>query len=164
MIITSLLIAIPLAVVWIGITGHISAESFIVGLIVGVVVQLFMGDGKPKLSLRKLPVQVFYIVIYAGILLRDIVVSSVRLTVKVLSRDMDLQPGIITVPIQDPARDPMIAALSAYAIALTPGEFVVEVIDNTILYVHCLDTRISEVHASDDQEKRLNMLYKIIGR
>lgn len=164
MLITSLLIAIPIAIIWMGITGHVSAESFVVGLIVGVVVQLFMGEGKPRFSLRKLPVQLFYAVLYVFILLRDIVVSSVKLTVKVLSKDMDLQPGIITVPIQDPSRDPLTAALSAYVIALTPGEFVVEVIDNTILYVHCLDTRISEVTASDEQEKRLNMLYKIIGR
>lgn len=162
--ISALLIAFPLAFIWVGITGHVSVESFIVGLIVGIVVQLFMGEGKPGISLRKLPTQIIYAVMYVFILLRDIVVSSVKLTVKVLSKDMDLQPGIITVPIQDPERDPLIAALSSYVIALTPGEFVVEVIDNTLLYVHCLDTRVSEVTAPDDQEKRLKMIYKITGR
>jgi multisubunit Na+/H+ antiporter MnhE subunit len=162
--ISALLIAVPLAVIWVGITGHVSVESFIVGLMVGIVVQLFMGEGKPGISLRKLPMQLAYAVLFVFILLRDIVVSSVKLTVKVLSKDMDLQPGIITVPIQDPERDPLIAALSSYVIALTPGEFVVEVIDNTLLYVHCLDTRVSEVTAPDDQEKRLKMIYKITGR
>lgn len=158
------LYAIPLALFWMGITNLLTPESFLVGYLLGIGGTALFRPRLPDVNWRKLPGQLVALLVYVVVLYRDILLSGMGLARRVLSRDMNLKLGIIAVPIQDPEKSQMVAALSADIVTLTPGELVVEIEDNSVMYVHCLDVEDAEAHAADVQAKRLRLLQSILGR
>ncbi|MCZ7543174.1 MAG: Na+/H+ antiporter subunit E [Anaerolineae bacterium] len=159
-----LLYVLPLAFMWMAITGRLAVDSFVVGCVLGLSIVALLRPRAPKVSLRRLPDQLLAAVVYAALLLRDMVLSSIDVARRVLSRDMRLKPGIIAVSTQDPAKSQLTAALSANAITLTPGELVVELEDNHIMYIHCLDVEASRKDADRAQARRIGFLLRILGR
>jgi multisubunit Na+/H+ antiporter MnhE subunit len=101
--------------------------------------------------------------IYVLSLYWDILVSGLSLTRRVLSPDMRLRTGIVAISTQDANHDPLILALSANYISLTPGELVVEVRDDHMMYVHCLDVDASAAVLEAGQARRLELLRRILG-
>jgi multicomponent Na+:H+ antiporter subunit E len=150
--------------VWMVITNRLTLESFVIGFLAGLAVTLLFKTQGMQISARQLPQQVYALLIYTLILLRDIVLSGLDVTRRVLSPEMPLKPGVIAVDTQDDSRSPLIAALSADVITLTPGELVVEVEDNHILYVHCLDVEASSKNVDRQQALRLKLFKRILGR
>lgn len=160
----NLVVAVVIAIVWMLITSRLNIESFLVGLVFGLLISL-LSPRRIVIDGQQLPRQVVALVIYTLILARDIVLSGLDVARRVLSPTMPLNPGIIAVETQDEARSPLVAALSADVITLTPGELVVEIDeDNHILYVHCLDVERSSKHAAKQQTQRLKLLLRILGR
>ena len=159
-----LLIAVPSAVFWMGITNLLTLESFLVGYILSIVGLVLFRPNFDPINLRKLPGQLVALVIYVVMLYRDILLSGFDLARRVLSRDMRLKLGIIAVATQDPEKSPVVAALSADVVTLTPGELVVEIEDNSVMYVHCLDIEHTESHATAVQARRLQLLRRILGK
>jgi multisubunit Na+/H+ antiporter MnhE subunit len=158
------LFAFPLALFWMGITNRLTLESFLVGYLLGIGGTALFRPPLVDVNWRKLPGQLTALLIYIVVLYRDILLSGIGLARRVLSRDMNLKLGIIAVPIQDPEKSQIVAALSADVVTLTPGELVVEIEDNSVMYVHCLDIEDAEAHAADAQAKRLHLLQRILGR
>lgn len=159
----NLVVAVVIAIVWMLITSRLNIESFLVGLVFGLLISL-LSPRRIVIDGQQLPRQVVALVIYTLILARDIVLSGLDVARRVLSPTMPLNPGIIAVETQDEARSPLVAALSSDVITLTPGELVVEIEDNHILYVHCLDVERSSKHAAKQQTQRLKLLLRILGR
>ncbi len=160
----NLALSLPLAFFWMGITNVLTIESFLVGYGVSFIGSFLFRPGRIKIRWRKLPRQLVALLIYVVFLYRDILLSGIDLAQRVLSRDMRLKLGIIEVPIQDPEKSSLVAALSADVITLTPGELVVEIKDNEVMYVHCLDYEYVEVHATQVQADRLRLLEQVLGR
>lgn len=160
---TSLLYAFALALAWIAIVGSFSLENLAVGMLVGIGIVLLGPKPKP-LSLRRLPSQLLALIVYVLMLFRDICFSGMDVARRVLSPDMRLKPGIITVSTQDKARSPTVLALSANTISLTPGELVVEVADDHLMYVHCLNVDESAASLDVVQARRLSVLMRMLGR
>jgi multicomponent Na+:H+ antiporter subunit E len=163
MLTTTLLYAVGLSLAWIAITGTASVEALIVGMVVGVGV-LVLRPQPIRLQARRVPGQVIALLRYMLALLRDIVLSGLDVARRVLSPDMRLKPGIIAVSTQDPERDPTVLALSANYISLTPGELVVEVREDHLMYVHCLNVDESAARADAQQARRLAILKRLQGR
>jgi multisubunit Na+/H+ antiporter MnhE subunit len=157
-------LSIPLALVWILITRQISIDSFIIGYWVGFVINLLLHPKLAPYPWRKLPRQFVALVLYGLALYRDIVLSGLDIARRVLSVDMRLKPGVVAVPIQDGHKTMIIAALSANAISLAPGELVTEIKDNAILYIHTLDVDQTAKRATAAQKVRLVNLNLILGR
>lgn len=153
-----------LAAAWMLISGQLTVESLLIGLVLGTALITLRRPGLAPLRLRNAPLQAAALVTYVMVMLRDIVISSIALTRRVLSRDMGLQPGILAVPTQDEERNFWVLALSANYITLTPGELVVEIIEDQMMYVHCLDIEASKRRAAADQARRLRLLRRIMGR
>ncbi len=156
-----LLLAVPLALVWMVITAQLNPGGFAVGYGVALGVLLLL---RPQVALNplRLPRQFVGVVIYVLVLFRDIVLSSVDVAVRVLSPDMKLHPGIIAVPTQDPQARETVAAFSAHNITITPGELVVEFDDNHTLFVHCLDVHAASDHAEANQRRRLLLINRML--
>lgn len=155
--------AVVIAIVWVLITNRVSLESFLVGLVFGLLLA-FLSPRRIVIDSRRLPQQLFALLVYTLMLARDITLSGLDVARRVLSPTMPLNLGIITVETQDEQRSPLVAALSADVITLTPGELVVEIEDNHILYVHCLDVERSSNNASHQQGQRLKVFKRILGR
>jgi multicomponent Na+:H+ antiporter subunit E len=66
------------------------------------------------------------------------------------------------VPTQDETHSASIAALSAHAITITPGELVVDFDGAKVMYVHCLDTEATSKTADPAQAARLKLLRRVL--
>lgn len=159
-----LLYVMSIALLWVIIVGQITLEVFIVGVAAGL--GLVIALRPPMFSLRwqRVPGQIFALILYVLALFRDIFFSGIDVARRVLSPNMRLKPGIIAVSTQDKERNPVILALSADYISLTPGELVVEVADDHLMYVHCLDVEASSMIADQAQAQRLRLLERVMGR
>jgi multicomponent Na+:H+ antiporter subunit E len=157
---TYVLLPIPLAVVWMLLTARVELGSFAVGFLLGLAVLVLTNAHRPRLSWR-LVRQGGALIVYTLELYRDILLSGLDLTRRLLSPDMKLRTGIIAVPTQE--KSCIVAALSAHAITITPGELVVEFDGDDVLYVHCLDVDAAEVHERKMQTHRRELIDEIIG-
>ncbi len=156
--------AIVIGIAWMIITSRLTLESFLVGCVVGIAIVVLMGQRQLNIRWKRLPDQGFALLVYIMILLRDITLSGVDVTRRVLAPTMPLNLGIIAVETQDEQQDPFLAALSADVITLTPGELVVELENNHTMYIHCLDVDMSSKSADLQQTKRLKLFKRILGR
>jgi multicomponent Na+:H+ antiporter subunit E len=159
-----LVLAIPLAIVWMAISNRIALDSFAVGYVFGVAVIVLVRPPRGLVRVERLPDQLLALVTYLATLIGDVTLSGISVTRRVLSRDMRLRLGIVALPTFDSEANPIICALTADAITLTPGELVVETEDNTVLYVHSLDVEATLATVPDVQVRRLKLLYRMMGR
>lgn len=156
-------LAIPIALLWVAVTGSVSPGGALVGYLLGLAILLVL----PRLGL---PLrqglgfrQVGAALVYLWRLLADIVVSSLQVARIILSPRRQLQTGILAVPSGDTRQDLLLAALSAHAINLAPGQLVIDIDTVGILYVHCLDLAASRPTVEAQQRERLRLLRGVIG-
>jgi multicomponent Na+:H+ antiporter subunit E len=77
----------------------------------------------------------------------------------VLNPRLPLRQGIIAIP--SGCQSELGTALSAHAITLTPGEMVVEIDADGVMYTHALDVSAAETAVLDAQTQRRDLLAKI---
>ncbi|MCC7207621.1 MAG: Na+/H+ antiporter subunit E [Anaerolineae bacterium] len=159
-----LVYALALALVWMLIVGSLSVDVFVIGFVGGLALMVFFRPAPPPVRWRMLPGQLVAMLLYVIALFRDIVLSGIDVARRVLSPDMALKPGIIAVSTQDEERSPLIVALSAAYIGLTPGELIVETEDDHLMYIHCLDAPRAAAAEGDAQARRLVLLRRILGK
>jgi multicomponent Na+:H+ antiporter subunit E len=93
-------------------------------------------------------------------MLWELIVSGLQVAHIVLSPSLPIKPGIIAIP--SGTDSDLATALSAHAITVTPGELVVEISDDGVMYTHVLDVTMSEAARLNAQEQRRNLLSKIL--
>jgi multicomponent Na+:H+ antiporter subunit E len=153
-----------MSVVWIGVTARVTVESFAVGFVVSALIVSLIGTRKQATAqLSRLPRQLVNLIAYTILSFIEIARSSFDVARRVLDPKLPLKPGIIAVPTQDEAQDEIIAALSAHAITITPGQLAVEFDGAKIMYIHCLDIESAKT-AEQEQAARLERLRVILGK
>jgi multicomponent Na+:H+ antiporter subunit E len=157
------LLAFPMAVLWMIVSGSISMGSLLVGYTLGFAILFVLQIEGVQIDLRKLPDQIAALFVYTITLARDIWLSSVDVARRVLDPDLPLNPGIIKVATQDETNSDFTAAFSAHGITITPGELVVDFDGSHTMYVHCLDVETSSKSADQAQTRRLSLLRRIKG-
>ena len=133
------------ALVWGLATGSLSEVSLIVGFLVGMgvlhVAGMAIGDRR----------YVVRIVLFAGLFLTfvwELIVSSVRVAITVLTPGLHMRPAVVAVPL-DVTRDVEITLL-ANLITLTPGTLTIDVAnDRSCLYVHAMHGENPDEVAAD---------------
>lgn len=123
-----------LAVTWALATGSLSERNLILGFFVGLIVLQFVGtavgDGRYAIRLWRF-------LALAGIFLRELLLSSVRVAASVVTPRLTMKPAVIAVPL-DVTSDVEITLL-ANLITLTPGTLTIDVAaDRSCLYVHAM--------------------------
>lgn len=156
--------AVPFAIAWMIVTASLSIGSFAVGFVLGFAIVMALHVERIPLDPRRLPDQLAAFGLYAVTLGRDIWLSSVDVTRRVLNPDLPLRPGLIRVSTQDGQESEVTAAFSAHGITITPGELVVDFEGNHIMLVHCLDVEASSRNATQAQARRLHLFERILGR
>ncbi len=157
-------LAFPLALIWMALTTQTTLDSFLVGYLLGLAVLVLL-DSSTRAGLRHVPRAMAAALIYLLVLLRDIFLSGIDVARLVLSPRMALKPGVIRVPIDDEEGSEVIAALSAHAMTITPGELVIGFEDdNRVMLVHCLDVDDSLRTVQADQAQRLGYFRRMLGR
>lgn len=160
----TLLLAVPMAFIWMIVTASVTPDSFLVGYVLGIAVVLMLKLEHVAINPRRLPDQIAALVIYVVTLCRDIWNSSIDVAKRVLDPNLPMNPGIITIATQDEDASDMVAAFSAHGITITPGELVVDFDGSHAMYVHCLDVEASSQNGDAAQTKRLKLMHRIMGK
>ncbi|MGJ3239747.1 MAG: Na+/H+ antiporter subunit E [Anaerolineae bacterium] len=171
----TLVLTIPMAVLWMIFAQQFTIEGFIVGVIFGFAILLVIrsntsfDEGDGDVNLARIPSQVIALVIYIVGLTIDVVLSGVDVAGKVLQPTMPIKPGTQTISTQDPTNTSLVSALSGHSITITPGEMVVDYgkdeHGNITMLVHTLDQNSSTREKLErDQTKRLRLILRILGK
>ncbi len=163
-ILTYLLLALPMGLVWMVLTNIISLESYLLGYFIGVLVLvLAIRDELLTFNVTKFPQRLIVFMIYSIFMVWQIIVAGWDVTLRIFGI-RPIRAGIIAVNIQDVQGSEFISGASAHSITITPGEMVVEYDkDRNVMYVHCIDIEESQKTLDSDQSSRLQSLKRIIG-
>ena len=148
-----------LALVYLALTSNLEPSNIVVGLLLaGGVVGLVRPPQRPTQPRRPLRSAVA-LVRYVLTLIHDMVVSGLQVARIVLSPSLPIRPGIVAIPAE--TNTELGIALSAHAISLTPGELVVEIDDDHMMYTHCLDATHAETYIKEAHDMRIELLNEI---
>lgn len=153
-------LSIPLFIVYLVLTGNLEVPNLAVGILVALGVSLLLPQGElPPFSLSRLPVFILAAVGYILVVAWDVIRGAYSTARIVLDPKLPLNPGIITIP--SGSRSELGTALSAHAITLSPGEMVVAIDEEGIMYTHCLDVDNSAHFVDKAQSMRKKYLSKM---
>jgi multicomponent Na+:H+ antiporter subunit E len=96
---------------------------------------------------------------YLYIVVLDVVKGGLVTARLVLDPALPIKPGIIAIP--SGCDSELATALSAHAITLAPGEMVVEIGEDGVMYTHVLDATQAAGYVAEAQYLRRELLRKI---
>lgn len=150
-----------LLALYLGLTANLEWRNILVGLVLAAGVLVVLNpSGRGRVELRRLPAAVWALARYVGLLLWDVLLSGLTVARIVLDPKLPIRPGIIAIPTN--CQSDMATALSAHALTVTPGELVVEIGEDRVLYVHTLDATHRQEYIEYAQQLRQGLLRKII--
>jgi len=157
-------IALPLWLVYLALTQK-SLDNILPNLVLGAIIAmgtslLFPPRPRPFDWSGSFPFAIGLLQ-YAWLVVRDMFNSAYNVAKIVLNPKLPIRPGIIA--IKTGCTSELAAALSAHAITLTPGEMVMAIDDNGVLYVHTLDIVRTQEHSEHAQKLRRNLLSKLVS-
>jgi len=152
-------LVVLLTLAYLALTTNLELLNVIAGVVIATLVVLLIRPQPHKVVWRQAPQTAFALGRYVLVLVYDLVVSGIQVAQIVLDPALPINPGIIAIPSK--CRSEMAAALNAHAITLTPGESVVEMSEDGVMYTHCLDAAQSEEVVDQAQKMRVDLLEKI---
>jgi multicomponent Na+:H+ antiporter subunit E len=153
-------VSVPLFIVYLALTGNAEPANLVVGALVAVGISLL----RPKMNLpfinpKRLPQFLWAGIGYIFVVAWDVIRGGISTARIVLDPNLPLNPGIIAIP--SGTQSELGTALSAHAITLSPGEMVVAIDDQGMMYTHCLNVDDSERMLADAQKLRKNLLSRM---
>lgn len=133
-----------LTFIYLALTSSFALSNIVVGIVLAVAAVALVRPTPRPTSPRNVPRTIVTIVRYLINLVADLIVSGVQVARIVVSPSLPIRPGIIAIPAETTTDRGL--ALSAHAVTLTPGEIVVEIDDDHVMYTHCLDATRGEAH------------------
>ncbi len=152
--------SVPLFLVYLALTGNVEPANLVVGALVAVGISLL----RPKMDLplihwRRLPQFLWAGIRYLFIVAGDVIRGGLSTARIVLDPNLPINPGIIAIP--SGTQSELGTALSAHSISLSPGEMVVAIDDEGVMYTHCLNVDDSERMVADAQNLRKSLLSRM---
>jgi multicomponent Na+:H+ antiporter subunit E len=147
-------------IVYLALTASLELGNVVLGVLVATLAAVLLRPARQPPGLRQLPGALLALVKYTVVMLWELIVSGLQVAHIVLSPSLPIKPGIIAIP--SGTDSDLATALSAHSITVTPGELVVEISDDGVMYTHVLDVTMSEAARLNAQEQRRNLLSKIL--
>jgi multicomponent K+:H+ antiporter subunit E len=133
-------LSIVLALLWLLLANAISFGQVLLGIALGLAIGLAASSTLPAIPVVRAPLKAAS---YLMLVLRDIVVANLEVAQLVVGPLERLRPRIVAVPLD--IDDPVVAAVLAATVTLTPGTVSVDLdVEASLLVVHVLN-------AADDQ-------------
>jgi multisubunit Na+/H+ antiporter MnhE subunit len=153
-------LSLPLFLVYLALTGNLAPANLVMGVLVSLGVSALLPKaGLPPFSFQRLPGFLWATLRYLFVVASDVVKGGIATARIVLDPNLHLNSGIIAIP--SGSRSELGTALSAHAITLSPGEMVVAIDDQGVMYTHCLNVDDSEKMVADAQALRKNLLSRM---
>ena len=121
---------------WLILSGNIQIANIIIGIFISFFVALFYVK-LFKFNKFEL-INPYWFFIYLLVLLKNLVISNLSITKKILSKDMKLSPAIIA--IKTDLKSDWKKLLLANSITLTPGTLTLDIKGDT-LYIHTIECK-----------------------
>ena len=151
---------LPLTVLYIALTGNAEPLNWLLGLLLALAITALLRPNPAPIGWAHLPAAALAAGQFVLSLLADLLVSSLLVARLLLGRRLALRQGVFALPTGSPAET--VTVLSAQAITLTPGEMVVEIDEDGVMYTHSLDVVASAETEPPDQERRVRQLSRIV--
>ncbi len=150
-----------LLILYLAITGNLQISNIVLGTLVATIATMLLRPQPDSIDLNRLPLAAWALLRYISILAVDVVRSGINVARIVLHPALPIRPGIIAIP--SGCDSELGAALSAHAITITPGEMVIGIDEQGVLYTHCLDATHAAEYAAQAQAMRRDLLSKIFA-
>lgn len=144
---------------YLALTANLEIGNLVLGLLIATGLAWLLQPQPRRIQLRRLPIALLALARYLVVVAWDVVKSGLGVARILLDPSLPIQPGIITIP--SGCRSELATALSAHAISLAPGEIVVEIDKDGLMYVHALDATRSKEYVAEAQQLRSDLLRKI---
>ena len=148
-----------LLVIYLALTGNLQFSNIVLGVMVAGIAALLLRPQPGRMELRRLPAAIWAAVRYIAILIVDVVKSGIVVARIVLDPALPIRPGIVA--IASGCDSELGAALSAHALSITPGELVIGIDEDGVMYTHCLDATHSAEYVAEAQAMRRDLLSEI---
>ena len=149
-----------LTLIYLMLTSNLEWLNIIAGVVIAIGISLLLRPQIKPVSWQRAPRAILAMIQYLGILIYDIFKGGIMVARSVWSRNLKIQPSIIA--ITSGCESELATALSAHAISIAPGEFVVEIDTDGVMYTHVLDVTHSSEYQEQAQNMRSELLSKII--
>jgi multicomponent Na+:H+ antiporter subunit E len=149
-----------LTLVYLLLTSNLEWLNVIAGVVIATGITYLLRPQIRPVSWQKAPRAILAMIQYLGILIYDIFKGGITVARSVWSRNLNIQPSIIAIP--SGCVSELATALSAHAISIAPGELVVEIGPDGVMYTHVLDVTHSAEYQEQAQQIRTDLLSKII--
>lgn len=146
--------------IYLALTENVAPANLLLGLLLAVGVALLLRPEGRRTEWRRLPAALLALGRYLLLLLYDLIAGGLQVARIVLSPSLPLRPGIIAIP--SCCESELATALSTHAITLSPGELVVEIDEDGVLYTHVLDVTQAEAQIAEAQRLRQELLGQIV--
>lgn len=167
MLLKRLILAVPLAIGWTIYTAQPSIGNVLVGYVFSVLVLAAIGVKGETFRLKNIPLQVVILILYVLFLAYEVLLAGLTVARITLTPSLPINPGMAKINTQDETENPVISAISAHGITITPGEMVVDfeeiTDDGVLMIVHSLQIEKSISSLNDDQTSRLKSIKGILG-
>jgi multicomponent Na+:H+ antiporter subunit E len=145
---------------YLALTTNLQLSNILLGLLLSSLILLLLRPAAQAVNWHFLPSTTWAILRYIAVLAYDLIISGIQVARIVLSPALLIQQGNIAIPTN--CESETAQALSAHAITLTPGEMVVEMSAEGLMYTHVLDASHAEDNMAEAQQMREQLLQKIV--
>ena len=152
----TLMLAGLLSVLWLLLSGHFT--PLLLGLGIASVLACTLLARRLEISDAEMhhgQFKLFAVFLYSHWLVREIIVSSLDVTRRILDPDLPIRPTMMRLPISQ--KTDMGRTIYANSITLTPGTIAVELGDDFVV-VHALSTESAEELAQGEMNARVRAL------
>jgi multicomponent Na+:H+ antiporter subunit E len=150
---------IGLWAVYLALTANLQLSNLVLGLLIATGLTWLIRPGGGRVEIRRLPQAVLAMGQYVLILIADAVKSGLAVARIILDPALPVKAGIVAIP--SGCTSELATALSAHAITLAPGEMVIEISDDGVMYTHTLDATHAAEYVAEAQRMRRELLGKI---
>jgi multicomponent Na+:H+ antiporter subunit E len=145
--------------VYLALTSNLELTNLVLGLLIAVGLTLLLRPPRGNFELRRLPVTLAAMIRYLFVVTMNAIKSGLVVARLVLDPSLPVNQGIIAIP--SGCDSELATALSAHAITLAPGEMVVEIGEDGVMYTHALDATHAAEYVADAQQLRRELLQRI---
>ncbi len=163
MLFPRLLLFLILLGLWLGLTGHVTLMSIVLGgFIAAVGVRIFgrtvCGESSSRFSLRDIVVKCWNLVTFVGVFFYEVFSSAVMVARYAFRRDFSLQPGVVRIPTILENRTAIV--ILGNLITLTPGTLTLDYNpEKSCYYVHWI-----HVTTGTDEEEVRDLIHQMESR
>lgn len=153
-------IIVPLVAMYLALSANLEPANWALAVVLALGVAWLIRPAKAASSPARWPRQAWALVRYVLVLAVDVIRSGLNVASLVLRPSLPIDPGIVAMPSQ--FRSEAGRALDAHAITVTPGEMVVEMGADGVLYTHCLESTHSAAQAAANEARRYALLKELV--